>query len=248
MPAVVEQVLASLVAQWQLMPADMLLFPPGAWGDELATRLAWRLQGESVCQITSLAADRRQVTKSHWGSALQVRLRLSGSPLCFSLANTSGAATSCRFPDALPERWITPGGLPEWLVAVDSLGQVEEHPLPGAHQVLIVGDGGENVDMKTIATLAQRLKTEVGYSRARVMRGGFDAGRLVGISGQLLSPDVCIVAGASGAAALMAGVRASRFIVAINSDASAPVFDQADVGIVDDWLPVLEALAACAEN
>jgi electron transfer flavoprotein alpha subunit len=59
---------------------------------------------------------------------------------------------------------------------------------------------------------------------------------------------VCIVAGASGAAALMAGVRASRFIVAINSDASAPVFDQADVGIVDDWLPVLEALAACAEN
>jgi hypothetical protein len=32
MPAVVEQVLASLVAQWQLMPADMLLFPPGAWG------------------------------------------------------------------------------------------------------------------------------------------------------------------------------------------------------------------------
>jgi electron transfer flavoprotein alpha subunit len=46
----------------------------------------------------------------------------------------------------------------------------------------------------------------------------------------------------------MAGVRQSRFVVAINSDARAPVFSQADVGIVDDWLPVLEALAAIAEN
>jgi len=46
----------------------------------------------------------------------------------------------------------------------------------------------------------------------------------------------------------MTGIRDSRFIVAINCDASAPVFTQADVGIVDDWRPVLEALKVYMET
>lgn len=246
MPAVAEQVLEPLIAQWRLTPADILLFPAGAWGDEIATRLAWRLQGESVCQIATLDVSARQVTKSHWGNALMAGIRLSGYPLCLSLAKSSGVHQACDLPD-MPERRISPDPLPEWLTLFDSVEQGDEHPLSAAHQVLIVGGGGENADEETIKALAQRMQTEVGYSRARVMRGGYEAERLVGISGQLLCADVCIVAGASGAAALMAGVRDSRFIVAINRDASAPVFQQADVGIVDDWLPVLEALAASRE-
>ena len=55
--------------------------------------------------------------------------------------------------------------------------------------------------------LAEKLGAEVGYSRARVMNGGVDAEKVIGISGHLLAPEVCIVVGASGAAALMAGVR-----------------------------------------
>lgn len=79
----------------------------------------------------------------------------------------------------------------------------------------------------------------MGYSRARVMNGGVDAEKVIGISGHLLAPEVCIVVGAS---ALMAGVRNSKFVVAINHDASAAVFSQADVGVVDDWKVMLEAL------
>lgn len=90
--------------------------------------------------------------------------------------------------------------------------------------------------------LAEKLGAEVGYSRARVMNGGVDAEKVIGISGHLLAPEVCIVVGASGAAALMAGVRNSKFVVAINHDASAAVFSQVDVGVVDDWKVVLEAL------
>lgn len=46
----------------------------------------------------------------------------------------------------------------------------------------------------------------------------------------------------------MVGVRDSRFIVAINHDGSTPVFTQADVGIVDDWPAILEALVVCADS
>ncbi|MHA6383914.1 FAD-binding protein, partial [Escherichia coli] len=96
--------------------------------------------------------------------------------------------------------------------------------------VLVVGQGGE-ADNQEIAMLAEKMGAEVGYSRARVMNGGVDAEKVIGISGHLLAPEVCIVVGASGAAALMAGVRNSKFVVAINHDASAAVFSQADVGV-----------------
>lgn len=47
-PVVAEQVLDALVEQWQRTPADVVLFPPGTFGDELSTRLARRLHGASI--------------------------------------------------------------------------------------------------------------------------------------------------------------------------------------------------------
>lgn len=242
------QLLDALVAQWRQTPADIVLFPAGALADELATRLAWRLQGRSVCQVQSLNAAEGWVTKPYWGNALTATLEVSARPLCLSLARQPGGKASGDLPCGLPERRIVPAAQPDWLTEIERVERTGAHPLATAERVLVVGQGGEEADAESIAALAQNLGAEAGYSRARVMNGGHDADRLVGISGHLLAPDICIVAGASGAAALMAGVRDSRFIVAINHDAGAPVFSQADVGIVDDWLPVLEALAASAHD
>lgn len=246
-PEMAEQALDALVSQWQQTPVEMLIFPPGMAGDELATRLAWRLQGGSVCQALSVNAQEGRVTKPLWGNALIATLEIATRPLCLSLARQSGVNTSTDLPGDLTTRHITPAALPDWLISVESVERSGAHPLQEAKRVLVVGQGGEGINADNIAVLAHRLGAEAGYSRARVMNGGYDAERLIGISGHLLAPDVCIVAGASGAAALMTGIRNSRFIVAINHDASAPVFSQADVGIADDWLAVLDALADCME-
>lgn len=194
-PMVAEQVLDALVEQWQRTPAEVVLFPPGAFGDELSTRLA--------CQ--------------------------------------AGADKNATLPSGMQQLNIVPGALPDWLISVENLKNVTRDPLTEARRVLLVGQGGE-ADNQEIAMLAEKMGAEVGYSRARVMNGGVDAEKVIGISGHLLAPEVCIVVGASGAAALMAGVRNSKFVVAINHDASAAVFSQADVGVVDDWKAVLEAL------
>lgn len=245
---VAQQLLEALVAQWRQTPVDMLIFPAGTLGDELATRLAWRLQGGSVCQVLAVNTPEGRVTKPHWGNALIATLKVAARPLCLSLARQPGVHTSIDLPVEMTTRHIAPAALPDWLISVESVEPTGAHPLLEAKHVLVVGQGGEGVDADHIAALAHGLGAEAGYSRARVMNGGYDAERLIGISGHLLAPDVCIVAGASGAAALMAGVRDSRFIVAVNRDASAPVFTQADVGIVDDWPAVLEALTACADT
>lgn len=244
-PDVAEQVLDALAAQWLRTPVDMLIFPAGSPGDELATRLAWRLHGGSLCQVQAVDVRQGLVKKSHWGNALTATLQITARPLCLSLARQPEVSASGHSLPVMTEYLITPTAPPDWLDKVESVNSVTTHPLLRAGRVLVVGQGGSEADADKITALGQALDAEVGYSRARVMNGGFDADRVTGMSGHLLSPDVCIVAGASGAAALMAGVRQSRFVVAINHDASAPVFAQADVGIVDDWLPVLEELVRC---
>ncbi len=191
--------------------------------------------------LTSLDIPTVSVRKSHWGNALTATLQTEKRPLCLSLARQAGAAKNATLPSGMQQLNIVPGALPDWLVSTEDLKNVTRDPLAEARRVLVVGQGGE-ADNQEIAMLAEKLGAEVGYSRARVMNGGVDAEKVIGISGHLLAPEVCIVVGASGAAALMAGVRNSKFVVAINHDASAAVFSQADVGVVDDWKVVLEAL------
>ena len=247
-PAVAEQLLAALVAQWQQTPVDVVLFPAGALGDELATRLAWRLKGCSVCQVSSLDMAAGEVTKATFGSALQATLALTARPFCLSLARQPARHTAVSLPEGLTQRPLTLAPLPAWCAEINASPSPAAHPLTLARRVLAVGQGAENVDETTILATAAAMGAEAGYSRARVMNGGFDAQRMIGISGHLLAPDVCIVAGASGAPAFSAGIRQSEFIVAINRDAQAPIFSTADVGIVDDWPSLLAALAACMRD
>ncbi|MFW0766804.1 FAD-binding protein [Trabulsiella odontotermitis] len=247
-PAVAEQLLAALVAQWQQTPVDVVLFPAGALGDELATRLAWRLKGSGVCQVSSLALAAGEVTKATFGSALQATLVLTMRPFCLSLARQPARHTTISLPEGLTQRELSLAPLPAWCAEISASPSPSVHPLTLARRVLAVGQGAESVDETTILAMAAAMDAEAGYSRARVMNGGFDAQRMIGISGHLLAPDVCIVAGASGAPAFSAGIRQSQFIVAINRDAQAPIFSTADVGIVDDWPSLLTALTACMRD
>jgi electron transfer flavoprotein alpha subunit len=247
-PEMAEQLLEALVTQWQQTPVDVVLFPAGALGDELATRLAWQLQGSSVCQILSLDAAAGEVTKATYGSALQATLALTQRPFCLSLARQPTSHTARSLPAGVMQCTLPLAPLPAWCVEMTDAPSQTVHPLTLARRVLAVGQGAENIDENTILASAAAIGAEAGYSRARVMNGGFDAQRMIGISGHLLAPEVCIVAGASGAPAFSAGLRQSQFIVAINHDAQAPIFSAADVGIVDDWPSVLAALAACMRD
>lgn len=102
-PMVAEQVLDALVEQWQRTPADVVLFPPGAFGDELSTRLAWRLHGASICQVTSLDIPTVSVRKSHWGNALTATLQTDKRPLCLSLARQAGADKNATLPSGMQQ-------------------------------------------------------------------------------------------------------------------------------------------------
>jgi len=98
----------------------------------------------------------------------------------------------------------------------------------------------ENLDL--IRDLADALGATLSSSRPIVDNGWLPKNRQVGQSGKVVTPDVYIAIGISGAVQHVAGMKGSDTIVAINTDPNAPVMDIADYAIVDDLFDVVPEL------
>ena len=110
--------------------------------------------------------------------------------------------------------------------------------------VLVVEGRGieEEENIELVQDLADALGATLSSSRPIVDNGWLPKNRQVGQSGKVVTPDVYIAIGISGAVQHVAGMKGADTIVAINNDPSAPIYDLADYGIVDDLFDVVPEL------
>ena len=116
-------------------------------------------------------------------------------------------------------------------------------PLESAQIVVAGGSGAGNSEgWQEIEALAGVLNAALGSTRPAVDEGWTELETMIGQSGKMVHPDLYIGVGLSGEQQHMVGITGAKVMVAINNDPKSPVFEQVDLGIVEDcrdFLPVL---------
>lgn len=109
------------------------------------------------------------------------------------------------------------------------------------------GMGGEK-GFRLLEKLGRILGAEVGATRPPVSQGWIDVDRLIGQTGKAIKPKLLVTCGTSGAIQYTIGIQNSDYIIAINRDPDAPIFQAADFGAIGDATQVLQQLIAKLER
>jgi electron transfer flavoprotein alpha subunit len=127
---------------------------------------------------------------------------------------------------------------------IQTISEVTEAvPLAEAEVIVAAGRGmqdGKHIHL--LEELAELLHGTVGATRGVVDAGWIPYSRQIGQTGKTVAPKIYLACGISGAAQHLVGMQSADFIVAINSDPEAPIFQVADIGLVGDVFEILPAL------
>jgi electron transfer flavoprotein alpha subunit len=194
-----------------------------------------KLEGERVAFIRPIYAGKAYATQTIRQGMIVATIRPNNYPALPAEAVRSGEVTEMAPPPADLRTVIRE-------IVRKSSGGVD---LTSAKIVVSGGRGVKRSEgFKPLYELAEVLGAAVGASRAAADAGYCDYALQVGQTGKTVTPDLYIACGISGAIQHLAGMSASKVIVAVNKDPEAPIFKVADYGIVGDLFEIVPLLTA----
>ena len=231
--------------------AALVLVGGTTFGRDLVGRLAIRWDASAATGVTELvrADGALRVRRSVFGGRAHETRRMEG-PRCAVALRPHAFSVPAEAPMALTVESIATADLPSNLVTPRrvEVRAPDRGAGPSLSDAAIVVSGGRGLrgpeDFHLVDELAAALGAAVGASRAVTDAGWRPASFQVGQTGKAVSPQLYVAVGISGAIQHIVGMVSSRCIVAINSDASAPIFKVADYGIVGDLFEIVPALTA----
>jgi electron transfer flavoprotein alpha subunit len=243
--------LAGLVEQ----AAPAALVAPGS--DRATEAMA---HAAAICDLPLAAnctraapGDPAAVTRLRWGGSLLEEARLHGATKLFTVAPHAVEATAAAAPVQTAVSEFTPAlGDADLAVRVVERAQADTGGGVSLADAKVVVSGGRGAGSAEgfgpIEALAAALGGAVGCSRAVTIAGWRPHTDQVGQTGTKIAPEIYIPCGISGATQHMAGCKGAKRILAINTDAEAPIVANADYAVIGDLHEVLPAITAEIEK
>ncbi len=224
------------------------IFPGSALGKDLAPRVAARLDVAYANECTALSVEDGAVvaTRPEYAGKALVRVGFADEPALFSIRpNVFTPVEAPREPQV--ETLDLAMDSADFGAVVREIRAAAGAKLDVAEAPVIVSGGRGMRDPENFRLLEELAdafggRAAVGASRAVVDAGWRPHAEQVGQTGKTVSPTLYFAIGISGAIQHLAGMRTSRYIVAINKDPEAPIFKVADYGIVGDLFEIVPRL------
>jgi electron transfer flavoprotein alpha subunit len=232
------EVLAQLVQQ--ASPAAVLV-ASSAEGKEIGARLAIKTDSGLITDAVDVQ-EGPVTTQSVFAGNFTVQAKVThGTPIICVKPNSAPAEPADgagAVEEVTPE--ISDAAKGARIVGVEpkkASGRPELTDAP----IVVAGGRGTGGDFSAVEDLADALGAAVGASRAAVDSGWYPHSYQIGQTGKVVSPQLYVAAGISGAIQHRAGMQTSKTIVAVNKDDEAPIFEMVDFGVVGDLHSVLPA-------
>ncbi|RAL40974.1 hypothetical protein DM860_008672 [Cuscuta australis] len=223
-----------------------------SFGKNILPRAAALLDVSPITDVTEISGSNLFVRPTYAGNALST-VRYNGHTPCMLTIRApsfpAGSVAASSKPVAAPIDQVDISTLNEDGAVgksryIQLCSQNEERPDLGNARIVVTGGralkSAEN--FKMIEKLAKKLGAAVGATRAAVDAGYVPNDLQVGQTGKIVAPELYMAFGVSGAIQHIAGMRDSKFIVAVNKDADAPIFQVADYGLVGDLFEIIPEL------
>ncbi len=228
---------------------NIILLAATPFGKEVGPAAGAILGVPIMADVTEISGD-LTLTKPLYTGKVIGKFKVKAEPLLVSVRPKSYPVPQPSKAGSVEELSVELGET-ERAVELVELTERDTSEVDVAEADIVVA-GGRGVKgpegFKLLYELAQVLsektgmKVAVGASRTAVDEGWIDHSHQVGQTGKIVSPQLYIAAGISGAMQHLAGMKSSKVIIAINKDPEAPIFQVADLGIVDDLFKVIPEL------
>ena len=226
--------------------ADIILLPATAMGRDSAPRVAVKLDAGIASDCIAFKVDSGNIiaTRPVYAGKALTEIKINSAVKVFTLRpNVFPAGTSTSMAAKVE---VTDIPLAESDFASLVIETTQASGKIDVAEADIIVSGGRGMkgpeNFKMIEDLAGVLGGAVGASRAVVDAGWRPHNEQVGQTGKTVSPSLYIAVAISGSIQHLAGMSSSKYIVAINKDKDAPIFQIADYGIVADAFDIVPAI------
>ena len=218
---------------------ELIIIGASTQGKDLAARLAARLDAGMAMECVAIRLENSGLvfTRPMFGGKVLADIEIEGTPKIVAVRPNVMSIAESPKTASVEKTDVQAGDIATYVI--ETKAEAGDKVELTEADIIVSGGRGTGGDYAVIEELAALFGGAVGASRSAVDEGWRPHSDQVGQTGKVVSPNLYVACGISGAIQHLAGMSTSKYIVAINKDPEAPIFSKADFGVAGDLFEVV---------